>query len=189
MNFCAAIFILNMEENMQHVHYTMIYYFKEVKNTTEMPKKKKKKCPGWCSSVDGALACKSKGCWFDSQSGHMPGLGARSPAGGTWGTTIHWCFSPCLSPSLPHSLKNKLKNNFLKRKQFLLKKYIKRFVQHMEKVLWLIKCVKSGLQSFLVFLTFWPNNSLLWGCLMHWEMFSSTPGLYPLGANSGRWTT
>ena len=66
-----------MEENMQHVNYTMLYYFKEVKNTTEMPKKKKKKCPGWCSSVDGALACKPKGCWFDSQSGHMPGLGAR----------------------------------------------------------------------------------------------------------------
>ena len=27
---------------MQHVHYTMLYYFKKVKNTTEMPKKKKK---------------------------------------------------------------------------------------------------------------------------------------------------
>ena len=22
------------------------------------------------------------------------------------------------------------------------------------------------------------NNSSLWGCLMHWKMFSSTPGLY-----------
>ena len=51
----------------------------------------------------------------------------------------------------------------------------------MEKVQWLIK---SGLQSFLVLLTFWPNNSLLWGCLMHWKMFSSTSGLYPLEANS-----
>ena len=36
----------------------------------------------------------------------------------------------------------------------------------------------------LVLLTLWPNNSLLWGCLMHWKMFSSTPGLYPLEANS-----
>ena len=32
----------------------------------------------------------------------------------------------------------------------------------MEKVLWLIKVVKSGLQSFLVLLTFWANNSLPW---------------------------
>ena len=46
--------------------------------------------------------------------------------------------------------------------------------------------VKSGLRSILVLLTFWPNNSLLWGCLMHWKMFSSTPGLYPLEANSRR---
>ena len=33
------------------------------------------------------------------------------------------------------------------------------------------------------------NNSLLWGCFMHWKMFSSTPGLYPLEANSRRWPT
>ena len=44
---------------------------------------------------------------------------------------------------------------------------------------------QSGLQSFLVLLTFWPNNSLLWSCLMHWKMFS-TPSLSPLEANSGR---
>ena len=43
----------------------------------------------------------------------------------------------------------------------------KRFVQCMQQVLWLIECVKSGLWSFLVLLTSWPNNSLLWGCLMH----------------------
>ena len=41
----------------------------------------------------------------------------------------------------------------------------KRFVQCMEKVLWLIECVKSGLWSFLVLLTFRPNNSLLWAVL------------------------
>ena len=43
--------------------------------------------------------------------------------------------------------------------------------------------------KFLVLLTFGPNNPLLWGCLMHWKMFSSSPGLYPLEANSGRWPT
>ena len=30
--------------------------------------------PGWCGSVDCMLSCKPKGHWFDSQSGHMPGL-------------------------------------------------------------------------------------------------------------------
>ena len=50
----------------------------------------------------------------------------------------------------------------------------------MEKMLWLIKSVKSDLQSFLVLLTFWPNNSFSErGCLVHWKMFSSSPGLYP----------
>ena len=39
---------------------------------------------------------------------------------------------------------------------------------------------QSSLWSFLVLLTFWPNNSLLWGCLLHWKRFSSSPGLYPL---------
>ena len=31
--------------------------------------------PGWCSSVDQVLACEPKHCQFNSQSGHMPGLG------------------------------------------------------------------------------------------------------------------
>ena len=46
---------------------------------------------------------------------------------------------------------------------------------------------QKWLQSLLVLLIFWPNNPLLWGCLMNWKMFSSTPGLYPLEANSGRY--
>ena len=37
-------------------------------------------CSGWCVSVDWVLACEPKGCWFNSQSEHMPGLWARSPA-------------------------------------------------------------------------------------------------------------
>ena len=35
-------------------------------------------------------------------------------------------------------------------------------MQYMKKVLWLIEHVKNGLQSFLVLLIFWPNDSLLW---------------------------
>ena len=50
----------------------------------------------------------------------------------------------------------------------------------------MIERVGSCLRSFLVLLTFWPNNSLLWGCIMHWKMFSSTFGPYLPEANSGR---
>ena len=57
--------------------------------------------PGWCGSVDSALACKPRGHRFDSQSGHMPGLWARSPVEGAWGnhTLIFFSFSFSL-PSL-----------------------------------------------------------------------------------------
>ena len=45
--------------------------------------------PGWCSSVDGVRACEPKGRWFDSPSGHTPGLQARSPVGGAREATTH----------------------------------------------------------------------------------------------------
>ena len=32
-----------------------------------------------------SMGCKSKGCQFNSQSGHMPGLQAGSPVGAMWG--------------------------------------------------------------------------------------------------------
>ena len=40
MNFCVAILVLKMEENTQHFHHSMVYYFKKAKNATEMQKKK-----------------------------------------------------------------------------------------------------------------------------------------------------
>ena len=46
---------------------------------------------------------KLKGRKFSSQSGHMPGLRARSPVGGAGEATTQWCFSPSLSPSRPLS--------------------------------------------------------------------------------------
>ena len=55
-------------------------------------------CPGGCGSVDWALACEPKGRWFDSQSGHMPGLWVRSPVGGAQEATTHWCFSSSFFP-------------------------------------------------------------------------------------------
>ena len=36
--------------------------------------------PDQCGSVDWVLYRKAKGLWFNSQSGHMPGLGVQSPA-------------------------------------------------------------------------------------------------------------
>ena len=45
--------------------------------------------PGWCGSVDWASSCEPKGRWFHSQSGHMPGLWARSPVGGACLRQLH----------------------------------------------------------------------------------------------------
>ena len=39
------------------------------------------------------LARKPKGHWFNSQSGHMPGLQVRSPVGDMWEASTHWCLS------------------------------------------------------------------------------------------------
>ena len=52
-----------------------------------------------------STGCEPQGRWFDSQSGHILGLWARSPVGATWEATTHWYFSSYLSPSLPFSLK------------------------------------------------------------------------------------
>ena len=62
----------------------------------------------WLLWLNGlSTGCEPKGLWFDSQSVHMPRLWVRSPVGGMWEVTTHWCFSPCLPPSLPLFLKNK----------------------------------------------------------------------------------
>ena len=67
-----------------------------------------KRGPGGCSSVDWVPACKPKGHQFDSQSGHMPGLLARSPAGDMWEVTdwsmSHTLMFLSLSFSLPSPL-------------------------------------------------------------------------------------
>ena len=61
---------------------------------------KRKKGPGCRGSVDWAPAWEPKGLSFNSQSGHMPGLQARSPVGDKQKATTHWCFSSSLSPSI-----------------------------------------------------------------------------------------
>ena len=39
MNFCVAILILKMEENKQHFHHILLYYFKKGNDAAEMHKK------------------------------------------------------------------------------------------------------------------------------------------------------
>ena len=74
--------------------------------------------PGWCGSLDWTLACKPKGCRFDSQLGNMPGLWA----GSTWEATTHGCFSPSLLSPFPCL---KIKIYFSKKKKCLRRKKIK----------------------------------------------------------------
>ena len=56
--------------------------------------------PGWRGSVDGVLACEPMGHWFGSQSGHMPGMQAKSPVGGTQDVSL-----PLFLPPLPSKSK------------------------------------------------------------------------------------
>ena len=56
-------------------------------------------CCGW-GTVAWVSACQPKGRWFDSQSGHMPGLRARSPVGGARGNHSLMFLSLFLPPSL-----------------------------------------------------------------------------------------
>ena len=55
--------------------------------------------------IEWVPACEPKGCRFNSQSGHMPELWARSPVGGVQEATYR-CFSPSFSLPSPLS-KNK----------------------------------------------------------------------------------
>ena len=86
------------------------------KNFSTVGFKKDSPSPGWCGSMDWVPACTPKGHWLDSLPRHMPGLQARSPVGGMWEATTHWCFSPCLSPSLPLCLKIKYIKSLKKRR-------------------------------------------------------------------------
>ena len=60
---------------------------------------------GWCGSVDWAWASEPKCHHFNSQSGHMSALRARSPVGGAREANTYWCFSSSLYSSLPLCLK------------------------------------------------------------------------------------
>ena len=57
-----------------------------------------------------SAACKLKGRQLDSQSGHIPGLLARSPVGGVREATDQWIFL-YFPPSLPLSVLKKKKAN------------------------------------------------------------------------------
>ena len=63
-----------------------------------------KPCPGWCGSEGWALACKLKGRQFDSQSGHMSGLRARSLVGDILEAANQCISCTLMFLSLPFSL-------------------------------------------------------------------------------------
>ena len=55
-------------ENSLAESYQNLKYLQSKKKTTQ------KTCPDWYGSVGWVSFCKSKGCQFDSPSGHLPGL-------------------------------------------------------------------------------------------------------------------
>ena len=89
--------------------------------------------PGWCGSVDWESDCEVKGHWFDAQSGHMPGLWARSPVMGVWEAATQWCFSPSLSPSLLFCLEI---NKIFKKKNLFLRPQSKTYFLRYPMSLW-----------------------------------------------------
>ena len=58
MNFCVAILVLNMEENMQHFWHFVLYYFNKGKNTTET---QEKICAGYAEGAVTDWTCQK---WF-----------------------------------------------------------------------------------------------------------------------------
>ena len=64
---------INYEDSPEPSEFAEMAYPSLIRESTSSP--------GWCGSVDWVLACKPKGSRFNSQSGHMPGLWARSPVG------------------------------------------------------------------------------------------------------------
>ena len=119
------------------------------------------KSPGCCGSVDWVLAWESKGCRFDSQSGHRPGLQARSPVGGVQEAATHWCFSSSLFPSPFFSLKI---NKFLKSLKKEWRKNIKGEVRD-----FLLKCLRTSQTSKTDEAVLCPHHFvwLLWWSLIY----------------------
>ena len=79
---------------------------------------------------------------FPSQ-GTCLGCWARSPVGGMWKATTHWCFSPSLSPSLPLSLKNKINKIFFRKRLF-----------------WLLRSLEILYEHQIGFFYFWENKTV-----------------------------
>ena len=77
MNFCVTILILNIEENMQHFQYIMLY-FKKGKNTTEM----QKRFVQCIEKVLWLIECVKSGLWRfcagDFSLDHAPWLGRQA---------------------------------------------------------------------------------------------------------------
>ena len=55
--------------------------FLKKKNKNKTQTNKNKDGPDWCDSVGWVASCKVKSCWFNSRSGHTPGLWVWSLVG------------------------------------------------------------------------------------------------------------
>ena len=90
-------------------------YLWDLKNKTDKQQQHQKIGPGHCGSVGWASAHKrKKGHWFNSQSGHMLRLWARSAAGGLWeaaDAADGWLSLTSVFLSLSFSLPSPLSNN------------------------------------------------------------------------------
>ena len=110
---------------MEEKNSRIIWFHSYLGYKNESNKWRNKTALIWCGSVDWALACEPTGHWFNSQSGHMPGLRARSSVGVALEATTHWCFSLSLSPSLPLSLNTNKENIFKEEKALKIRQTIK----------------------------------------------------------------
>ena len=84
---CTSLLAPLAAQTVRPVFHYLCISISLMKNASSRESGQDRISPGWCGPVDGVPACKLKSCWFDSQSGHMPGLWARSPVGGVWEAT------------------------------------------------------------------------------------------------------
>ena len=94
--------------SQKYQHLAMALWGKQSKNNWSFDclvrkYKRLKDSPGQVAELVGASSHASKGCRFDSWSGHIPRLWVQSPVGAHRAQPVdislsHWCFS--LSPSL-----------------------------------------------------------------------------------------
>ena len=107
------------DEACKNFMYYLLIFFCKSKNVLRNKFVKKKKNMPWLVWLSGLRTgpwTKGLLVWFPVRAHACVAGQVRSPVGGTWEATTHWCFSP----SYPLSKINKQNVLFLKRKKILL---------------------------------------------------------------------